>query len=91
MKFKTIVSYWKHNDGWHVYYMRGKEIKEFHESAIGWSCWVYPEDNLDLEKWMKENMTGDFDCTFRFNSGDPMYTVFIKSDQDATAFKLRWM
>lgn len=91
MKFKTIVANWDHCDGHTKMYMKGQFVDEFHESAVGWSCWVYPADDLDLDKWMEENMTGDFDCTFRFNSGDPMYTVFIKSDQDATAFKLRWM
>jgi len=91
MKFKTIVTNWRYSDGYHRYYLLGKMIEEFSEAAVGWECWVYPEDNLDLNKWMEENMIGDFECDFRFNSGDPMYTVFIKSDQDATAFKLKWM
>jgi len=30
------------------------------------------------------------DCTHRFNSGDPMYTVYIRYDHEATLFQLRW-
>jgi hypothetical protein len=31
------------------------------------------------------------DCTRRFNSGDPMTTVYISEDSEATAFQLRWL
>jgi hypothetical protein len=33
--------------------------------------------------------TADF--TPRFNSGDPMWTVTITDDKEATVFQLRWM
>ena len=56
----------------------------------GWYCWVYPKDGVDFDGWMTKNCPGA-DVTFRFNSGDPMYTVYIKDDEEATLFGLRWM
>jgi hypothetical protein len=56
----------------------------------GWYCWVYPKDGVDFDDWMKKNCP-TADVTFRFNSGDPMYTVYIKDDEEATLFGLRWM
>jgi hypothetical protein len=56
----------------------------------GWYCWVYPKDGVDFGDWMKKNCPSA-DVTFRFNSGDPMYTVYIKDDEEATLFGLRWM
>jgi hypothetical protein len=56
----------------------------------GWYCWVYPKDGVDFDDWMKKNCP-TADVTFRFNSGDPMYTVYIKEDEEATLFGLRWM
>jgi hypothetical protein len=56
----------------------------------GWYCWVYPKDNCDFDDWMTKNCPSA-DVTFRFNSGDPMYTVYIKDDNEATLFGLRWM
>jgi len=62
----------------------------YDEDLKGWHCWAYPDKDTDLQKWMEENMVGSFSCDFKFNSGDPMYLVFIKEDQDATLFKLTW-
>lgn len=92
---KTIVHHWRHEDGWKdiPYILRdsyGKD-KEFDKFVVGWHCWVYPENDHEFEVWMKLNMKGYYDLTHRFNSGNPMYTVFIKEDADATMFKLRWM
>jgi hypothetical protein len=56
----------------------------------GWYCWVYPKDGCDFDDWMTKNCPSA-DVTFRFNSGDPMYTVYIKDDEEATLFGLRWM
>jgi hypothetical protein len=56
----------------------------------GWYCWVYPKDGCDFDDWMTKNCPSA-DVTFRFNSGDPMYTVYIKDDNEATLFGLRWM
>ena len=56
----------------------------------GWHCWAYVDDNLVFEQWMKINCPTADTCR-RFNSGDPMTEVHIKTDEDATLFKLRWM
>lgn len=55
----------------------------------GWYCWAYPEDDREFEEWMAENCP-TAECTHRFNSGNPMYTVNIKEDKEATIFQLRW-
>jgi hypothetical protein len=55
-----------------------------------WTCWVYPSDDREFEQWMHNNCP-TADCTHRFNSGDPMYTVSIKDEQEATIFTLRWL
>jgi len=31
------------------------------------------------------------DITHRFNSGDPMYTVYISNDKEAVLFQLKWI
>ena len=56
----------------------------------GWYCWVYPEDDVEFADWMAENCPSS-DCLHRFNSGDPMWTVYIKDDLEATIFSLRWL
>lgn len=56
----------------------------------GWHCWAYPSDDRQFEQWMKTNCpTSTY--THRFNSGDPMYTVYITNNEEATSFKLQWM
>ena len=56
----------------------------------GWTCWAYPEDNNEFEDWMAKNCP-TADCTFRFNSGNPMWTVNITEEKEAMIFQLRWM
>ena len=89
------ILYWKFNDGysWIPEILR-KHIaddSEFEEELVGWHCWAYPDNNVDLQQWMKDNMISRYECDWRFNNGDPMFTVHIRSDEDATLFKLRWM
>lgn len=55
----------------------------------GWYCWVYPNIDKDFTDWMQKNCP-TADVTHRFNSGDPMYTVYIKEDAEATIFQLKW-
>lgn len=93
---KTSVQHWKYRDGWNnvpqVFRNKNPSLpeKEYDEESKGWSCWVYPASDLEFETWMEENLpTVEF--THRFNSGDPMYTVFIKDDEDAIVFKLKWI
>jgi hypothetical protein len=89
------VCHWRYEDGWRdipsVIREPGGPEKEYNEEFSGWYCWVYADNSEEFEKWMKENMTGYYDCTFRFNNGDPMHTVWIKKDEDATLFKLTWL
>jgi hypothetical protein len=95
MKFRTIVEHWHYNDGWrdvpNVLRKNGEPSREFDRGLMGWHCWVYPGDDNSFTEWMTKNMKGDHDLTFRFNSGDPMFTVHIKDPQDATLFKLTWL
>lgn len=93
---KTRVQNWRYDDGWYdipvvLREKYGGQEKEFREELIGWHCWVYAGDDAEFNDWMEKNMKGSFDCTFRFNSGDPMHTVTIKDNEDATLFKLTWM
>jgi hypothetical protein len=55
----------------------------------GWYCWAYPDNDREFEQWMTENCP-TADCTHRFNSGDPMYTVYISDESECLIFKLRW-
>ena len=56
----------------------------------GWYCWVYPEDDRKFEDWM-QRICPTADICHRFNSGDPMWTVYIQDDTEATVFQLMWM
>jgi hypothetical protein len=59
-------------------------------SPRGWYCWVYTDDTTGFHEWMGNNCpTADY--THRFNSGDPMTTVFITDDKEAALFILRWL
>jgi hypothetical protein len=56
----------------------------------GWYCWVYPEDDSAFEEWMTRTCPTT-DICHRFNSGNPMWTVYIKDDVEATVFQLMWL
>lgn len=90
---KTFVTYWEHRALKVPQADKLSDLKHRRpvDVVTGWSCWVYAATDLDFTKWMKENMTGEYDAIYRFNSGDPMYTVFIKEDVDATLFKLKFL
>jgi hypothetical protein len=86
------IKHWDYNTGWRTLYnIKGNYDKEFDEYLVGWHCWAYPEVDENIIQWMKDNMKGSYECDFRFNSGDPMHTIHIRSAVDATLFKLRWM
>lgn len=55
----------------------------------GWYCWVYPDDNAAFVEWM-DRICPKADVTFRFNSGDPMFTVHISDEKEAMLFQLAW-
>lgn len=95
---RPYVNHWRYEDGWQEIPLVLKDKngvvtndRIFNEEIVGWHCWVYPANEVDFENWMDENMTDCYDCTFRFNSGNPMFTVHITDDEDATLFKLTWM
>jgi hypothetical protein len=56
----------------------------------GWTCWVYPNNNREFEQWMKEHCPTT-ECHHRFNSGDPMWTVRITDEGEATLFTLKFL
>ena len=56
----------------------------------GWYCWVYAADDEEFREWMSR-MCPTADVIHRFNSGNPMHTVYIKEDAEATLFQLRWL
>jgi hypothetical protein len=90
------VHHWNYHDGWRtipspVINSAYGFDREFDEDIKGWHCWVYCDDWDVFEEWMQNNMKYEYDCTRRFNSGDPMMTVFIREDEDATLFKLTWL
>jgi hypothetical protein len=84
----TSVHHWKFHDG----VTSINPGNQFGETVLprGWTCWVYPDDDNEFVEWMNR-MCPTADVTHRFNSGDPMYTVTISKDSEATAFQLRWM
>lgn len=88
MAMRTKIHHWSFNDG----VTPINPGNPFGETVLprGWSCWVYPEDNHEFEIWMTR-MCPTADFTPRFNSGDPMWTVNIADDKEATLFQLRWM
>lgn len=61
-------------------------------SHRGYYAWVYEygTNNINFEKWMADNMSGEYRLDWKFNGGDPLMLLFIKRDEDATIFKLRW-
>ena len=90
MRIKTLVHHWRFEDGKQRTESFGAGVyRTLDAPPRGWYCWVYPADDSDFEVWMGKHCP-NADVTFRFNSGDPMYTVYIKEDAEATLFQLRW-
>lgn len=91
----TSVHYWAYNNGWSeipvVFRKPDGRTREYNKHTVGWHCWVYPADDDVFVDWMGKNMQGEYSCIHRFNSGNPMYTVHIQDDEDATLFKLTWL
>lgn len=91
---KVSVHHWRYEDGWRdippILVKPGEATREFSEEHVGWFCWVYADEE-EFEEWMKKNMLHSYDLTWRFNSGDPMMTLWIENDEDAALFKLRFV
>ena len=83
----TVVHHWHFNDGVNPANPGSRWLMV---PERGWTCWVYPHNNQEFETWMKTNCPGA-DYAFRFNSGNPMYTVNITDDKEAMLFKMRWV
>lgn len=97
---KPSIHHWRYEDGWQnipaFLIEKGQPSKEFHADIVGWHCWVYPysddktfKDFEQFERWLDENCPSA-EYTRRFNSGDPMITVFIRDKNDAAMFCLTW-
>jgi uncharacterized protein YeaO (DUF488 family) len=88
---KASVHHWRFEDG-KTSPNAGHPIKELilDPPPRGWYCWVYPKDDSAFEEWMKR-VCPTADMCHRFNSGDPMWTVYINDDVEATVFQLMWM
>lgn len=84
---KTLVHHWRFEDG--VTCPNPGSMFPTDPPPRGWYCWVYPSDDIEFEKWMSK-MCPTADCTRRFNSGDPMTTVFISDDNEAMMFALKY-
>lgn len=88
------IHHWQYSDGWNKALTRGSLLSyrdEFNEARIGWSCWVYTDENNEFLDWMKNSMKGSYSASPKFNSGNPMIIVHIKEDEDASFFKLTWL
>ena len=88
MQAKSIVNHWRFEDGV-TPINPGNPFGEMF-AARGWYCWVYPSNDQEFEEWMSK-MCPRAEITHRFNSGDPMYTTYIKDDSEATLFQLKWL
>jgi hypothetical protein len=90
MKETKVVHHWRFEDG---------EVRSYnHEHGVidtpdpmprGWYCWVFPQDNDDFIGWMN-TYCPTADRTFRFNSGNPMHSVYISDDAEAVLFSLKY-
>ena len=85
---KTSVQHWRFEDG-ETCPNPGSQFA-MDPPPRGWYCWVYAADDNEFREWMTRMCPGA-DCTHRFNSGDPMTTVYFSDDKEAMLFRLRWM
>jgi len=85
---ETVVHHWRFEDG--LTSPNPGSQYPMDPPPRGWYCWVYPANDRDFEQWMF-NHCPTADCTHRFNSGNPMYTVYIKEPNEAVMFTLKWL
>jgi hypothetical protein len=85
---KTTIHYWRFEDGKKV--LNSDSCWPMDPPPRGWYCWVYAKDNDEFHVWMAKNCP-TAECINRFNSGDPMTTVYIREDREATLFQLKWL
>ncbi len=85
--YKVIVQHWRYEDGSNT----PEYFKSLSEPLpTGWHCFVFARSQEDdFVKWMIKNCP-TAEVEYRFNSGDPMFTVYIKDEKEAMLFTLRW-
>lgn len=91
---KVSVHHWSYNDGVSPI-NPGNPFGEI-VPPRGWSCWAYPygddatyKEFDKFEQWLRDNCPSA-EYTRRFNSGDPMVSIYIKEPDDAMLFMLTW-
>lgn len=91
------VFHWRYEDGWRdrSVFLRANnptlEEREYLDDIEGWHCHVYTDNDREFQRWMHKNMKGKYECSLKYNSGNPMFLIIIKDGQDATLFKLTWV
>jgi len=85
---KVSIQHWRFEDGSTVPNPDSRWKME--PPPRGWYCWAYTQNDAEFVDWMAATCP-TADVTHRFNSGNPMYTVYIKNDNEATLFSLKWM
>lgn len=92
MQDKTSIHHWRFESGEPEYVGESKIYPDGYRQGAprGWYCWAYPSDDREFEQWMAKNCPTT-ECTHRFNSGNPMYTVFIKDEKEAMLFQLKFL
>jgi len=82
MRDDIFVDHWRYMD----------RISDDEYFQPGWRCWVYDRlCKIDIEGWMEVNMQGEYDCELKFNSGNPIYLIYIKEEKDAAYFALNFV
>jgi len=81
----TKVYNWRFHDGI-------TPLGRFETNALdrGWYCRVSTTDDAEFSQWMQNNCPSSY-YDWKFNSGTPMWFVFIQNDEEATAFRLTWL
>lgn len=85
---KVSVDYWRFEDG-NTAPNPGNPFP-LDPPPRGWYCWAYPDDHNGFKEWMLQACP-TADICYRFNSGSPMWTVYINEDVEATVFALKWL
>ena len=88
-KIVTHISYWKYENGKPEQVAPSIIYPDGLQDTVpaGWYCWVYSDNTYGFIDWMKLHCPSA-DATPRFNSGNPMITVFIPDNKEASMFAL---
>jgi hypothetical protein len=87
---RNRIHHWRFEDG-KTPPNAGHPIKELilDPSPRGWYCWMYTKDDEGFRDWMAQ-CCPTAEVIHRFNSGDPMWTVYISDENEAMLFRLKW-